>query len=271
MKLHELTEHLESIAPPYLQESYDNSGLIVGDPDAEVYGILICLDSTEDVVSEAIKKNCNVVIAHHPVIFRGLKQLTQATYVERTVRLAIKEDINIYAVHTNLDNVLTNGVNGKIANKLGLEKRRVLRPKEDTRQDQDKEVTFIETGAGVVGELPEPMEEQAFLDYLKERMELTMIRHTQLLGKKAHRIAVCGGSGAFLIPHAIHADADFYVTGDVKYHEFFDADGRIVIADIGHYESERFTTELLSELIREKFPNFAPLIAETITNPLNYY
>lgn len=271
MKLHELTEHLESIAPPYLQESYDNSGLIVGDPEAEVKGILLCLDSTEDVVREAKKKGCNVVIAHHPVIFRGIKQLTPATYVERTVRMAVKEDINIYAIHTNLDNVLVNGVNGKIADKLGLEKRRVLLPKANTQQDQDKEVTFIDTGAGVVGELPEPLDERAFLDYLKKRMELTMIRHTPLLGKKAHRIAVCGGSGAFLIRHAIRAHADFYITGDVKYHEFFDADGRIVIADIGHYESEWFTTELLNALIREKFPNFAPLIAETITNPLNYY
>ena len=261
MKLHELTAYLESIAPPSLQESYDNAGLILGDPETEVQGILVCLDSTEDIITEAIAKQCNVVIAHHPIIFRGLKQITPSDYVGRTVRKAIRHDIQVYAIHTNLDNVLDRGVNGKIASRIGLQETEVLQPREDNPG----------IGAGVIGTLDRAMDEREFLAHLKQTMQLSHVRHTPFLEKGIRRVAVCGGSGSFLTGTAIEKGAEAFVTGDVKYHEFFDADGKLVLADIGHYESERFTQELLQELISEKFPNFAPLIAETITNPVNYY
>ncbi len=344
-RIRDLTAYLESIAPPVYQESYDNAGLITGDPDAEVKGVLICLDSTEGVVEEAIEKGCNLIVAHHPIIFRGLKRLTGRNYVERVVIRAIRHGIAIYAIHTNLDNVYRQGVNSKIAERLGLVETRILAPKanlkklsvtappaqsESIRQalfaagagrieaseqqrytgspEKDSGLVKLEVffdagqerqmlgaiqagangqqlayelvsienantsvGSGMVGRLPEPMDEKAFLQHLKTAMQAGCIRHTRLLGRKVETVALCGGSGGFLLGNAKAAGAQFFVTADYKYHEFFDADGQLVIADIGHYESEQFTIELLYDIISQKFSNFAARCTEAVTNPVHYY
>jgi len=363
-KIKEIIEHLEQIAPLNFQESYDNSGLIVGDPNQEVTQILISLDCTEEVVDEAIAKGCNLIISHHPIVFSGLKRFTGKNYVERVVIKAIKNDIALYAIHTNLDNVV-GGVSSKMADKLNLKDQAILKPKsgllkklivyvprthvEEVRQslfdagagavgDYDQcsyntagygtfrplqganpaigkigeqervEETKIEVifpvhternilvamlsshpyeevayqiltienahyyvGSGVIGNLEEPMEELEFLAYLKEKMNLNVIRHTKILGKKINRVAVCGGAGGFLLNDAKRSGADVFITADYKYHEFFDAEGEIIIADIGHFESEQFTQELLLDIIRKKFANFAVLLTEIDTNPTKYY
>jgi len=338
MTIKELTAYLETIAPAVYQEEYDNAGLITGDADAEIRGVLLCLDSTEVVVEEAIAKNCNLVIAHHPIVFRGLKKITGKNYVERTILKAIKNDIAIYAIHTNLDNVHHRGVNAKICEKLGLEHPQILAPKKALRRyavtvpvEQAKivrnlllraglpevnatraidytaegseeqvqltavaplggeyaiqkalsktdvllEISPLETpgkelGAGMIGYLPQPMPELNFLQHLKQTMRAGVVRHTALLGRAVRTVAVCGGSGSFLLGNAIAQGADVFVTADFKYHEFFDANGNIVIADIGHFESEQFTIELLYEIISKKFTNFALHCTERSTNPVFY-
>lgn len=364
MKIQEITSYLESLAPRAYQESYDNSGLLTGNQTTEITGALITLDCTEAVVEEARAKNCNLIIAHHPILFKGLKKLTGSNYVERTIIKAIHYDIAIYAIHTNLDNVHV-GVNRKIAEKLGLQNLHILAPKKETlikltvfipkenveavlgdlhtagagqignykncsfqvegkgrfQPDENAnphigesgkleivneiraevifpshlEVTILkslrkshpyeeiayyltplrnenqEVGAGMVGELEEAIEPIAFLKRLKSSMSLTVIRHTPLLNTKVKKVAICGGSGSFLLSNAIQAGADFFVTADFKYHEFFDAEERLTIADIGHYESEVYTKDLLGELLTKKFPTFAVNFSTTITNPISYY
>lgn len=364
MKIKEIVAFLESIAPLSYQESYDNAGLIVGNTDMDCTGILTALDVTEAVVEEALKKNCNLIVAHHPVIFKGLKKLNGKNYVERTVIAAIKSDMAIYAIHTNLDNVLE-GVSHKIAEKLQLQNCKALLPREGTleklvtfvpeknaeevrnalfkagagsvgnydacsfnvngsgtfRAGEGSEPyvgeigklhteaetrievvfpSFLETkiistlqqshpyeevayylhtlrntqdnvGSGITGRLPAPVSENELLSILKSAFHLSVIKHTPFLNKPINKIAVCGGAGIFLLPAAIAARADVYITGDVKYHEFFDADNRIFLADIGHYESEQFTTELLTEFLQQKFSNFAVLKTEINTNPVNYF
>ncbi|MBK8426098.1 MAG: Nif3-like dinuclear metal center hexameric protein [Lewinellaceae bacterium] len=244
----------------HLQESYDNAGLIVGDPGQEVTGILFCLDSTEAVVEEALALGCNLVIAHHPIVFRGLKRFNGSTYVERTVMQAIRQGVALYAIHTNLDNVYRQGVNAKIAEKLGLTDTRILLPRPGE----------VEIGAGLIGFLPEPVAETDFLLQVKTALRVSCMRHTALRNRPVRSVAVCGGSGSFLLPEALRAGADVFVTADFKYHEFFDAEGRLVIADIGHYESEQFTIELLYQIIREKFPTFALHCTKVNTNPVFY-
>ena len=265
MKIAEIVAWLESIAPPSLQENYDHVGLITGNQVWECTGIVTSLDATEAVVMEAIEKKCNLIVAHHPIIFGGLKKITGKNYVEQSIIAAIKNDIAIYAIHTNLDNVLQ-GVNGKMADKLGLINRRVLQPKKDTPDNRQATI-----GSGLVGELPEPLTEAAFLALLKERFGLSMLRYTALTGKPVKTVALCGGAGSFLIGAAIATGAGFYISSDIKYHEFFDANGRLVIADIGHYESEQFTIDLLFELISEKFLNFAIQKTGVKTNPVQYF
>jgi dinuclear metal center YbgI/SA1388 family protein len=364
IRIKDVASYLEEIAPGAYQESYDNAGLITGDPSATVTNVLISLDCTEAVVEEAIYTNCNMIVAHHPIVFRGLKKLTGSNYIERTVIKAIKHDIAIYAIHTNLDNVHT-GVNRKICEKIGLQNLRILAPKTDTLQ---KLVTFIpkehtelvlaalheagagqignynncsfrvdgtgtfkpndlatphigkkheqeyvsetrvevifpayleskimgalrkshpyeevafyltslknanqEVGSGMVGELENELEPLEFLKRLKQRMAITMIRHTHLVKTPVKKVAVCGGSGSFLLGNAIKAGAQFFITSDFKYHELFDADNQIVIADVGHYESEVFTKELLQEVLMKKFPTFAINFSRTVTNPISYF
>ncbi|MCC7466770.1 MAG: Nif3-like dinuclear metal center hexameric protein [Saprospiraceae bacterium] len=260
MKITEILAVLEAIAPPYLQESYDNAGLIVGDPQAEVTGVLCCLDSTEAIVDEAIEKGCNLVVAHHPIVFKGLKRLNGANYVERTVIKAIRSGVAIYAIHTNLDNVFRNGVNSKIAEKLGLIQTRILAPKAGD----------LQIGAGLIGQLPAPVPEADFLRQLKKNLNTACVRHTSLLQRDISTVAVCGGAGSFLLQEALKQGADCFVSADFKYHEFFDAEGRLVIADVGHFESEQYTIELLFEVLQEKFPTFALHLTSLNTNPVFY-
>lgn len=338
MKIRELTAYLETIAPSVYQEDYDNAGLIVGNPNADLKGVLLCLDSIEVIVEEAISKGCNLIIAHHPIVFRGLKKITGRNYVERTILKAIKNDIAIYAIHTNLDNVYHQGVNAKICEKLGLEYTQILSPKKALKQyavsvptEQAKivrnlllsagllevnatsaidyttdgseeqvrltavapvgmenritqalsktdallEINALESpskelGAGMLGYLQQPMTELDFLQHLKQTMHAGVVRHTGMRGQEVRTVAVCGGSGSFLLGNAIAQGADVFVTSDFKYHEFFDADGKIIIADIGHFESEQFTIELLYEIISKKFSNFALHYTEVSTNPVSY-
>lgn len=364
MKIKDITNFLEEFAPLSLQESYDNSGLITGNSSDELTGVLITLDTIEEVVDEAIKLNCNMIVSHHPIIFSGLKKITGKNYVERTVIKAIKNDIAIYAVHTNADNVFW-GVNSVICKKLRLKNCKILSP---VKNKLKKIVTFvpqkdidnvrnaifeagagnignydncsfnsegkgtfranenanpyvgklnelhfekeirIETvfpaylenkivnsllkshpyeevaydiysldnkldiaGAGMIGELENEEDEKLFLQKLKDIFKVPIIRHTKLLNKNIKKVALCGGAGSFLLKNAIAAHADIFISGDFKYHEFFDAENRIIIADIGHFESEQYTKELFYEILTKKFNNFACFLSEINTNQVNYF
>ncbi|MEP7251061.1 MAG: Nif3-like dinuclear metal center hexameric protein [Ginsengibacter sp.] len=363
MKIKEVIACLEDFATPHLQEDYDNAGLLIGGRDEECTGIIASLDVTENVIDEAVRKKCNLVVAHHPIIFRGLKRLTGANYVERTVIAAIRKNIAVYAIHTNLDNVI-DGVNKKIAEKIGLKNLRVLQPKKNIlkkmvafaplkhaeavrdalftaggklgtysecsfnaegtgtfkaeegadpyvgeigKRHEEKETrievifqihqqteivkalkeahpyeevafdvypldtTLNQFGSGMIGELAAPITEKQLLSDLKNNFHLSSIRHTQFLDKQISKVAVCGGAGSFLIHSARAAGAQAFITSDIKYHEFFDADSEILVADIGHFESEQFTTDLLADILKDKFHNFAVLKTEIATNPVNYF
>jgi len=364
MKIKEVTDFLESFAPLQLQESYDNSGLIIGNQGTDITGILVCLDCTEAIVEEAKKTGCNLIVAHHPIVFSGLKKITGKNYIERTVIAAIRNDIAIYAIHTNLDNIHT-GVNAKIAEKLSLSSMRILSPKsgflkklitfcpekdaEKVREaiwsagaghignydrvsfnsngtgtyrgnefsnpvvgekgvmmrepEQRIEIIFPSylesavlkalrathpyeeiaydlismdnqwqnTGSGMIGVLPEPMGEQAFLAHVKNNLKAEVIRYTSTPGKHIQKVAICGGSGSFLLREAITNGADAFVTADFKYHQFFDSEGKILIADIGHFESEQFTIDLLVDNLKDIITTFAVRKTEINTNPITYY
>lgn len=358
----EVTAALEKLAPLALQESYDNCGLLAGEANTPVKGVLVSLDVTEAVVEEAIQKGCNLIVSHHPLIFSGLKSITGKNWVERTLLKALRHNICLYAIHTNLDN-LAAGVNQVMAEKMGLEKSQVLSPKKGTLK---KLVTFVppadfekvrsalfaagggqiglydqasfslsgtgtfrplagsnphigetghfeqlqeirleilfeshkqnvvlkalfashpyeevaydiyllenkqqDVGSGRIGSLTEPMEVMAFMLQLKNTFG-GGLRYTSIVKKEVQKIAVCGGSGSFLLEEAVAAGADVLVTADFKYHQFLEADNRILIADIGHFESEQFTITLLTNYLRENFTNFATLSTETKTNPVNY-
>ena len=364
MLIKDIINFLETIAPSSLQEDYDNAGLITGNAKDSCSGALISLDCTEAIVQEAIEKNCNLIITHHPIVFKGLKKLNGSNYVERTIIKAIKNDIAIYAIHTNLDNVLA-GVNGKIAEMLCLQNVSILSPKKDIlkklivfvpKENEEKlgealfaagagnignysecsftttgigtfkpgenadpfsgnigvrnideevkiEVIFPgwlqnniikvmkdnhpyeevaydvynldnyyqEVGSGIIGQLTQPINETEFLEYLAKVFKLKIIKHTALKNLPCKKIAVCGGAGSFLINRAKAAGADVYITSDIKYHEFFDADAQMLLVDIGHYESEQFTIELLVDLLSNKFPNFAVQKTGLNTNPVQYF
>lgn len=363
IRIKDIQQCLEAFAPPALQESYDNSGLLTGSPDTEVTGILISLDITEEVVAEAVAKKCNMIVAHHPIIFSGLKSLTGKNYVERTVISAIKNEVALYSCHTNLDNV-TAGVNKKFAEKLSLQNTRILAPKANTLKKLTTYVPLVNTddileamalagagnigeyeqcsfqqtgmgtfkpsekanphigsagivenvqenrievlvpahkttgvlkalfeshpyeevayylspidnlnqeiGSGIIGDLPEKMSNNDFLAYLKKQLDLEVITFTPF-EKEICSVALCGGSGRFLLQNAISAGAQAFVTSDFKYHEYFDAEDHLMIADIGHYESEVATKELFYEVLSEKISNIALVFAETKTNPIRYY
>jgi dinuclear metal center YbgI/SA1388 family protein len=260
MKIREIIHHLEFYAPLEFQEEYDNSGLIAGDIDSECTGILINLDCTEDVVQEAVQRKCNLIVSHHPLIFRPIRSVIPGNGPAKTLVAAIKADVAIYAIHTNLDNILS-GVNATIADKLGLLNRRVLLPRKDLQG----------LGSGLVGDLQNPLSEEQLLEQLKKAFGTPVIRHSPLLWKPVSRVAVCGGAGSFLISNALHENAGFFISADIKYHEFFEGQGKLVIVDIGHFESEQFTVDLLVAVILEKYPNFAVLKSGTVTNPVNYY
>lgn len=363
MKINEITNYLESLAPIYLQEDYDNSGLITGNKYWKVSNILVCLDCTEKVVEEAIAKSCNLIVTHHPIVFSGLKSIVGKNYVEQTIIKAIKNDIAIYAIHTNLDNI-KDGVNAVIAKKIGLENTKILRPKKDfikklsfycpvsdarrlkdllweagagnignyshcsfsstgqgtfmgnneskpylgqknvlNSEKEEKiemllpsylqnkilntlfsnhpfeevayEIHLLENlnqdiGSGMFGKLKTPMKSNDFLKYLKKVMQTDCIRYTNLNKKHIETVAVCGGSGSFLLDDAKRMKADIFITADFKYHEFFNAENDIIIADIGHYESEQFTKDLLCDILNKKFTKFATHLSSINTNPINY-
>jgi len=365
MLIKHIIQAIEAVAPPVYQESYDNTGIQVGNPDGEAKGVLISLDVTEAVLDEAIHRGCNMIVSHHPLIFSGIKKITGKNYVERIILKAIKNDITLYAAHTNLDNMYT-GVSAKIAEKLGLTHTSILEPKSsilsklstyapthvadkvrdalfaagagqvghyheasfnttgtgtfrpgegtnpaigtsggnrETLQEVKIEVlvekhleqTVLQAlftnhiyeevayelvpisnihkhiGSGMVGTLPKPMPETEFMAFLKKQMKTDCIRHTALHGRNIQRVALCGGAGSFLLPHAIRSGADIFITGDYKYHQFFDAEEKIIIADIGHYESEQFTSEIFEAILKKKFPTFAILLSDINTNPVKYF
>jgi len=276
LRIHEIVSAFEAVAPLALQESYDNSGLIVGEMGAQVSKALLCLDSTEAVVDEAIAKGCDLIIAHHPIVFGGLKRFTGGDYVQRALIKAIRNNIAIYACHTNLDNVLRGGVNERIAQQLGFEAERVLRPVAADFGSfagiggLDDSDVFRTAGAGVLCNLQKPMNVLDFLQHLKAKMGVEVVKYTKCDVEMVSKVAICGGAGSFLIGDALRAGADAFITSDVKYHEFFDAEGKMLLCDIGHYESEKYTIDLFSNILSAKFPKFATIFAGTITNPIDY-
>ena len=362
MKIQEIISVLEKWAAPSLQESYDNSGLITGNNQQECTGTLICLDSTEAVVQEAIQKGCNLIIAHHPIVFSGLKRLTGATYIERTIILAIQNNIAIYAIHTNLDNINT-GVSMEMANRLGLSNLQILQPK---KGQLHKLITFVpeaysakvsqalfdagagyignydecsfqtagtgtfranesanpfsgqigirnneaeirlevivptwqqnavlqalksshpyeevaydwislenslqSTGSGMMGEFQEPINTLELLKRIKEVFG-GVVRYTTINKETIKRVALCGGSGSFLLKDAIRSGAELFLSADFKYHQFFDSEDKIIIADIGHFESEQFTMELIHRYLNQNISNFAGCLTTISTNPIHY-
>ncbi len=261
MKVSDIAALIEAQAPLHYQESYDNCGMQVGDPEMEIKGVLITIDVTEDVLDEAIRKGCNLIIAHHPLIFRGQKKICGRNYVERCIIKAIKNDIAIYASHTCLDKAV-HGVSTKMAEKLKVEIEGPL---------EAENIHGEEIGLGVIGKLPEAQDAIEFLHCVKNTFHVGCLRHTDIkAGQKVQKIALCGGSAAEFIGKAISLKADVFITSDVKYHQFFDAENQIIVADIGHFESEQFTKEIFFEIISKNNPKFAVHISESKTNPINY-
>jgi len=363
MQVNDIIQEFETYAPLSLQENYDNSGLLVGNKYIEVTGALLTIDVTENVINEAIEHNCNLIIAHHPLIFKSLKRITYENEMQRCIAMLIKNDIVLYAAHTNFDNVI-DGVNAKIADKLKLTNREVLLPMPETllklvtyvpklqlvmvrdalfnagaghignydscsftsegfgtfranadaqpfvgeidklhsepeirlevilpKHNKTKVIQALlkshpyeepafdiiqlqnysnRLGAGMVGDLTEPVDEIKFLNNLKVLFNCNQIKYTGLLSKNIKRVALCGGSGSFLLPNAIASGADVFISGDFKYHEFFEAENRILVADLGHFETEQYTKHIFYEIITKKMPTFAVRISETKTNPINY-
>ncbi|MCQ2209788.1 MAG: Nif3-like dinuclear metal center hexameric protein [Paludibacteraceae bacterium] len=260
MKIREITQQIEDFAPLKYQESFDNSGIQVGDIDADVKGVLLCIDITEDVVNEAIEKGCNLIISHHPLIFRGIKKITPENYISRTIIKAIENQIVLYSSHTNMDKA-PHGVNYHVATKLGIVVEKMLCSEKDNS----------DFGLGVVGELQEEEDCIHFLKRVKTILNIGCIRHTDIPeGKKVKRIALCGGSGNEFLPYAIRENADIYLTGDLKYHQFFETEKQIIMADFGHFESEQFTKEIFYEIVSKNNANFAIYFSDSKTNPINY-
>lgn len=238
---------------PELQEKYDNAGFLLGNPELECTGALVAVDLTDDVVDEAIEKEANLIVTHHPMIFGGVKRITPADATGRLIMRLIKSDIAVYAAHTNLDN-LKHGVNGMLAYQLGLTDCRILRPMEGQPS--------AEVGAGMIGTLPYPLPVEAFIEQAKLTLRLPLMRIGKISTQAVSRVAICGGAGSFLIEDAVRQQADIYLTGDLKYHDFQQAEGRVILADVGHFESEQFTKELIYSIISKKFSNFACFISQ---------
>ena len=260
MKIKQVLSALEQFAPLPLQESWDNAGLQIGLTEAEVSGALVCLDVTEAVIDEAVRRGCNLVVSHHPLLFRGLKQISGANDVQRAVVKAIKQDVCVVSMHTNMDNA-PEGVNFKIAERLGLT---------DVRFFATKTVDGIVCGSGVVGELPEPMSARAFIAHVKQRMEARSAMCNELLERPVRRVAICGGAGDFLLDDAVREGADAFITGEMHYHQYFGREQQVQICVIGHYESEHFTSEVFRDIIVSACPGVRCEIAETNTNPILY-
>ena len=264
MKIQAIFHCLEQWAPLDFQESYDNSGLICGDPTQDCTGVLCSLDCTEEVVDEAIAKGCNLIVSHHPIIFKGVKQLNINHFIGRTLIKAIRHNISLYAFHTNLDNVI-DGVNKSLADQLQLNNRRILAPIAGKFDQHGHEI-----GAGIVGELPLETEASSFLQWVKEKFHLSVVKHTPIINKQLKTIALCGGSGSFLIDKVKEQNIDCFITSDLKYHEFFEADNRFLLVDIGHGESEQYVPDLIIAYLNIKFPTFAVLRSLVNTQPVTY-
>ena len=251
---------LEQFAPLPLQESWDNAGLQVGLTEAEVSGELLCLDVNERIVDEAIAKGCNLIVSHHPLLFRGLKQISGANDVQRTVIKAIKHDIVVVSMHTNMDNAM-NGVNWKIAERLGLK---------ETAFFASKNVEDIECGSGVIGQLPEAMAADDFILLVKKQFDVDCAMCNEVLRRPISKVAICGGAGDFLLDDAVSQGADAFITGEMHYHQYFGYEQRIQICVIGHYQSEQFTSEIFRDIIQRECPGVRTEMAETCTNPIYY-
>ena len=261
-KISEILGCITDMAPLHWQESWDNAGLLVGDANMLIDKALITLDVTESVIDEAVENGFHLVISHHPVIYKPLKHLLPENTIERTIIKAIKNDVAIACMHTNLDNSYL-GVSKWLADKLGIKNLEVLEP---MKVEED-----VITGGGMVGYLDEAMDEKDFLAMVKKNLDASALRHSDFLGKKIKKVAVCGGSGFFLLDNVKRCNADAYVTADIKYHDFFNADGRLLLVDAGHYETEQFTKELIANVIIKKFCNFAVSISRVKTNSINYF
>ena len=253
MTISTIIDYLDAELHPEYQESYDNAGFLLGDPAQECRGALVALDVTDAVIEEALERGANLIVTHHPMIFGGIRRITPSDATGRHIIRLIKNDIAVYAAHTNLDN-LKNGVNGILAQGLGLSDCQILR--------QLAGQPSPEVGAGMVGTLPYPMPTHAFLEQVKVSLSLPLLRVSDIVTPSVSRIAICGGAGSFLIDDAIRHKADIYLTGDMKYHDFQRAEGRITLADIGHFESEQFSKQLIYSIISKKFSNFACFISE---------
>jgi dinuclear metal center YbgI/SA1388 family protein len=260
VKIREVLSALEQFAPLPLQESWDNAGLQLGVTEAEVSGALLCLDVNEDIIDEAISKGCNLVVSHHPLLFRGLKQISGADYVQRSVIKAIKNDIVVVSMHTNMDNA-QGGVNWKIAERLGLRHSRFF---------AQKTVDGIEAGSGVVGELSRPMAALDFIGLVKKQFHCECVQCNQVLQRPVRNVAVCGGAGDFLLPDAVSLGADAFITGEMHYHQYFGYEQQIQICVIGHYQSEQYTAEIFRDIIQRECPGVRTEIAEANTNPIVY-
>lgn len=271
MKIQEVLDALEQFAPLPLQESYDNAGLQVGLTGVDVSGALLCLDVTEDVVEEAVRQGCNVIVSHHPLLFRGLKQISDGDYIQWVVRKAILNDVSIIAMHTNLDNA-HGGVNHVIAEKLKLKEVEFLA---DVRTVADNHggktpQQQLTGGSGIIGVLPEPIDAERFIHFVKETFHLDCCMSNELLERKVSRVAVCGGAGAFLLKNAVAKGADAFITGEMHYHDFFGMEQKIQLLSIGHYESEQFTTLLLQKILSRRFPELN-ILQYGSTNPVRYW
>jgi dinuclear metal center YbgI/SA1388 family protein len=261
MTIASVISHLDAKLHPEYQEKYDNAGFLLGDPEQECRGALVALDVTDDVIEEALSLGVNLIVSHHPMIFGGIKRITPDNALGRHIFKLIKNDIAVYAAHTNLDN-LKEGVNGILAQVLGLTDCHILRQLEGQPS--------TEVGAGMVGLLPYPLPTQAFLEQVKVCLNLPLLRTSDFATPSVSRVAICGGAGSFLIDDAIAQQADIYLTGDMKYHDFQRAEGRITLVDIGHFESEQFSKQLFYSIISKKFSNFACFISERGRSFINY-
>ncbi len=265
MRIREITDAIEQYAPLRLQEEWDNAGIQVGNPEAEITGVLLCTDATEVVVAEAIALGYNLVISHHPLIFRGLKKIMGRTPVERTVAMAIKHDITIYSAHTNMDSAWQ-GVSFRMADKIGMTDVQFL---DDNAVPPYGDMNCATAGCGVIGNI-EPMSARDALKRVKAAFEVGAIKYSGDAESMVSRVALCGGAGGFLLDKAVEMGAQLYVTADMRYHDFLDNNQRIVVADIGHYESEHFTKEIFLEIIQKKNPTFAVAFAKKELNQVNY-
>jgi len=260
MKLIDIQKVLEDWSPLTNAEDFDNVGLLVGDSNAKINKGLITLDTTDEIIDEAINLDCNLIITFHPFLYKGHENLKSEEYVDKVIVKALKNNINIYAIHTNLDNN-PKGVSYQISKKLGLNNIEVM------IKNEEKE----NIGMGMIGDLEIEKTETDFLNFLKDKMEITNLRHSNLLGNNIKRIGVLGGSGSFAIEEALNKNIDCYVTADLKYHDFFKSNNKMLLVDIGHYESEKYTKELILNYLNKKIPKFACVIAKSRTNPVNYY